>query len=62
MIFVDHPLTPWEKISIMFVGASIAGITLLVVVCLVCPTCLFYRILNKSKQTMDTLNFDLEMV
>ena len=46
---MDHPLTPWEKIAIIFVGGSIAGITLLVVVCLVCPTCFFYRILNKSK-------------
>ena len=46
---MDHPLTPWEKIAIIFVGGSIAGLTLLVVVCLVCPTCFFYRILNKSK-------------
>ena len=46
---MDHLLTPWEKIAIIFVGGSIAGLTLLVVVCLVCPTCFFYRILNKSK-------------
>ena len=49
---IDYPLTPWEKISIMFIGGSVAGLTLLVVVCFVCPTCLFYRILNKSKETI----------
>ena len=50
---MDHLLTPWEKIAIIFVGGSIAGLTLLVVVCLVCPTCFFYRILNKSKYVIN---------
>ena len=54
---MDHPLTPWEKIAIIFVGGSIAGLTLLVVVCLVCPTCFFYRILNKSKYIIICFTF-----
>ena len=56
---MDHPLTPWEKIAIIFVGGSIAGLTLLVVVCLVCPTCFFYRILNKSKYLCNCFIFVL---
>ena len=42
----EHPLSPWEKVAIIFLGGSLIGLTLLLVVCSVCPTCLFYRLLN----------------
>ena len=35
----DHPLTPWEKLSIIFLGGGVVSFTLLLVVCFVCPTC-----------------------
>ena len=45
----DHPLTPWEKLSIIFLGGGVVSFTLLLVVCFVCPTCLIFKILNRGK-------------
>ena len=47
----DHPLTPWEKLSIIFLGGGVVSFTLLLVVCFVCPTCLVFKILNRGKLT-----------
>jgi len=46
-------LTPWEKLAIILLGGGLIGISLLLVVCFVCPTCLFYRIFNKEEKEFD---------
>ena len=48
----DHPLTPWEKLSIIFLGGGVVSFTLLLVVCFVCPTCLIFKTFNRGKETI----------
>ena len=48
----DHPLTPWEKLSIIFLGGGVVSFTLLLVVCFVCPTCLIFKTFNRGKVTI----------
>ncbi len=51
-MFVDvaayWPLSPWQKVGIMAAGALVIGLTVLFVVCLVCPGCLFYAAFLKG--------------
>ena len=49
LVIGDHPLTPWEKIAIIFLGGSIVMITMLIVACVVFPTCALFKWLNRGK-------------
>ena len=49
LVIGDHPLTPWEKIAIIFLGGSIVMITMLIVACIVFPTCALFKWLNRGK-------------
>jgi len=49
LVIGDHPLTPWEKIAIIFLGGSIVMITMLIVACIVFPTCALFKWLNRDE-------------
>jgi hypothetical protein len=48
MLLGDHPLTAWEKIAIIFTGGALICVSLLLVVCIVVPTCCVHKILHKG--------------
>ena len=49
LIIGDHPLTPWEKIAILVLGGAIVMVTMLIVACIVFPTCILFKWLNKGE-------------